>query len=67
MKFNISIIKKIKTYLRKRRGKRKKQKVLRVIKRGFKKIFTKRNFVKFVVGIVSIALVASYVLPYIVR
>jgi len=66
MKFNISIIKKIKTYLRKRRGKRKKQKVLRVIKRGFKKIFTKRNFVKFVVGIVSIALVASYVLPYIV-
>ncbi len=67
MKFNISIIKKIKTYLRKRRGKRNKQKVLRVIKRGFKKIFTKRNFVKFVVGIVSIALVASYVLPYIVR
>lgn len=60
-------MKKIKEFKKNMKDKKKRKEMRRKIRRFRKKFFNKENFVKVVIAFVSIALVASYVLPYIIR
>jgi len=49
------------------KDKKKRKETRRKIRKIRKRLFNKKNFVKVVIAFTSIALVASYVLPYIIR
>ncbi|MBI2414492.1 hypothetical protein HYV31_01425 [candidate division WWE3 bacterium] len=49
------------------KDKKKRKELRRKIKRAFKHTFSLKTMQKIVIAFVSIALIASYVLPYIIR
>lgn len=60
-------MKKIKNLIKKIKTKKKKRKLRKKLRKIRKKVFTKNNLVKFVVGVLIIAMVVSSVLPYFIR
>lgn len=60
------IIEKIKTLINDYKERQRRKELKRKIRRVFKIIFSKKTMQKVVIAFVSIALIASYILPYIV-
>ncbi len=60
------LIEKIKTLINDYKEKQRRKELKRKIRWVFKIIFSKKTMQKVVIAFVSIALIASYILPYIV-
>ena len=63
MKILTTIKEKIAVY----KGKQKRKQIRRSIRRALKKVFNRKVFVKIIIVLSGLALIASYTLPYILR